>query len=308
MDLIDRAKNLANLQIGQTMDSYGNVQDVSSWYTTILRSSYGENHILTCDYFETLVSDIITNYNAKIDSDLLIELIPKIIKSLKRYNETTKDKNYATYVSNRISILVGRLLNIVPSKKKENIKLSDEDVKIEAEDKKKTAEEEKLIELKNLNYEIVKKVEIAEKNDLTVDEIESSLKEYQLLIESVEIVRKDESTEEDDNKTEKDDKKVEKDESAAEDDKKVTELNKKRMEMLMEKRLEIKKIILEERKRKDEERLKLENKRKEEEKLKLEKIIKEEEERLKLENERKEEERLKLENERKEEERLKLEN
>lgn len=152
MSLISRVKSIVELKENQTLDSYGNVQDIS-WGTTFSRYLNGESHINTCCYLESLTDELIASLRSGMNIDILSELLPGFIQGILTYIRTTADKPYSSYVSNRLSISIGRLEQIKkrredthsPPTEEECIILEKEKEEEEQKEEQKEEEEEKTL-------------------------------------------------------------------------------------------------------------------------------------------------------------------
>lgn len=151
MSLLDRIINFRKLQIGETIDSYGNIYNAESWYTALSRSTFGENHIYTCEYMKKIVDDIDAEIRSNPSNVEITNLIPGTITALENYKETCKSRPYVKYVNNFIGSQVGKLNSILNI-----INKVDDNSLLSSKEKEFT---EKLQQLNDLEMKLTKKGE-----------------------------------------------------------------------------------------------------------------------------------------------------
>lgn len=117
------AQNICKIQVGQTLNDKGIIQDCQKWSTSISRAWSGDNHTKTCNFLNSKIREII----AHIDSnqclcERFIIILPDLRLALSRYLETCKDKWYLQDIENAIKplqLLIEDRINICDRIKKD---------------------------------------------------------------------------------------------------------------------------------------------------------------------------------------------
>lgn len=96
MDLVETLKRISKIEVGETINSKGQIQNVNSWSTTFSRTYNGDDHNKTCNYLIELANQAIacikSNQNNK---EELILVLPEFILAISKYIETCSNKKYS---------------------------------------------------------------------------------------------------------------------------------------------------------------------------------------------------------------------
>ncbi len=114
MELLQSLKNISQLEVGQTLSSNGEIQDTSTWSTTLTRTWYGEGHTRTCSFLKSKVEEAIEHVELnQTYKEEILEILPKIETALSNYRQTCMTKWYASDVNNQITPLILRITSLL---------------------------------------------------------------------------------------------------------------------------------------------------------------------------------------------------
>jgi len=99
MDLVEIIEGICKLQVGQTINSEGQIQDCANWSTSFSRRYYGDDHVKTCNYLVGKTNEAIAHIQSNQETrDRLIALLPELDLALGNYIQTCRNKKYGTDV------------------------------------------------------------------------------------------------------------------------------------------------------------------------------------------------------------------
>lgn len=109
MDVRLLAQTICKLEIGQTINARGQIQDCKNWSTSISRRYYGDSHITTCRLIKETVDQVISYINANQNREEYVAMLPDLGIAISRYIETCNSKKYSVDVQNELLPVKARI-------------------------------------------------------------------------------------------------------------------------------------------------------------------------------------------------------